>query len=59
VVGGQATARRPKLRLERRRFLAPEAVIFGANFTGPQILVVNTHLDNQCEFHPRSWISDE
>jgi hypothetical protein len=38
--GGQATARRPKLRVERRPFLAPEAVIVGVDFTGPYILVV-------------------
>lgn len=34
-------ARCPKLRVERRPFLAPEAVIFGVVFTGPYILVVN------------------
>jgi hypothetical protein len=39
--GGQATARRPMLRVERRPFLAPEVVIFGVDFTGPYILVVN------------------
>lgn len=36
----QATSRRPKLRVERRPFLAPEVVIFGVDFTGPYILVV-------------------
>ena len=36
----QATARRPKLRVERRPFLAPEVVIFGVDFTGPYILDV-------------------
>jgi alpha-glucuronidase len=39
-VGGQAAARHPKLRVERRPFLAPEVVIFGVDFTGPYILVV-------------------
>lgn len=38
--GGQAAARFPKLRVERRPFLAPEAVIFGVVFTGPYILGV-------------------
>lgn len=41
AAGGQAAAGRPKLRVERRPFLASKAVIFGVNFTGPQILVVN------------------
>jgi hypothetical protein len=39
TAGGQAAARRPKLRVERRPFLAPD-VIFGADLTGPYILVV-------------------
>lgn len=39
-LGSQAAARRPKLRVERRPFLAPEVVIFGRDFTGPYILVV-------------------
>ena len=39
ATGGQA-ARRPKLRVERRPFLAPEDVIFGVVFTGPYILSV-------------------
>jgi hypothetical protein len=30
----------PALQVERRPFLAPEAVIFGVIFTGPYILVV-------------------
>lgn len=38
--GGQAVARRPKLRVERRPFVAPEVVIFGRDFTGPYLLVV-------------------
>lgn len=37
---GSAAALRPKLRLERQPFLAPEDVIFGVDFTGPHILVV-------------------
>ena len=37
--GVQAAARCPKLRVERRPFLAPYAVIFGVVFTGPYILV--------------------
>ena len=41
AAGGQAAAGRPKLRVERRPFLAPEAVIFGVDFTGPYILGVN------------------
>jgi hypothetical protein len=40
-LGGQAAACRPKLRGERRLFPAPEAVIFGVDFTGPHILCVN------------------
>ena len=32
--------RGPKLRVERRPFLASKAAIFGVNFTGPHILVV-------------------
>jgi hypothetical protein len=40
AAGGQAAARHPKLRVERRPFLAPDVVIFGADFTGPYILVV-------------------
>ena len=40
AAGGQAAAGRPKLRVERRPFLAPEAVIFGVDFTGPYILGV-------------------
>lgn len=40
AAGGHAAARRPKLLVERQPFLAPEAVIFGVDFTGPQILVV-------------------
>jgi hypothetical protein len=40
AAGGQAAAGRPKLRVERRPFLAPEAVIFGVDFTGPYILDV-------------------
>lgn len=40
AAGGQAAAGRPKLRVERRPFLAPEAVIFGVDFTGPHILCV-------------------
>jgi hypothetical protein len=40
ALGGQAAARCPKLRVERRPFLAPEAVIFGVVFTGPYILAV-------------------
>ncbi|KGO75061.1 hypothetical protein PITC_047440 [Penicillium italicum] len=40
--GGQATASRPKLRVERRPFLAPDVVIFGVDFTGPYILVVKS-----------------
>jgi hypothetical protein len=34
AAGGQAAASRPKLRVGRRPFLAPEAVIFGVDFTG-------------------------
>ena len=41
-MGGQARARRPKLRVERRPFLASKAVIFGVNFTGPYILDVKS-----------------
>jgi hypothetical protein len=37
---GGAPALRPKLRVERQPFLAPEDVIFGVDFPGPQILVV-------------------
>jgi hypothetical protein len=44
AAGGEAATRRPKLRVERRPFLAPEAVIFGVDFTGPYILVVILHL---------------
>lgn len=33
-------ALRPKLRVERQPFLAPEDVISGVDFTGSQILVV-------------------
>lgn len=40
AAGGQAAARCPKLRVERRPFLVPEAAIFGIDFTGPYILVV-------------------
>ena len=40
AAGGQAAARCPKLRVERRPFLAPKAVIFGVVFTGPYILDV-------------------
>ena len=40
AAGGQAAARCAKLRVERRPFLAPEAVIFGVVFTGPYILLV-------------------
>ena len=40
AVSGQAAARRPKLRVERRPFLASKAVIFGVNSTGPHILGV-------------------
>jgi hypothetical protein len=43
--GGQATARRQKVRVERRPFLAPEVVIFGVDFTGPYILVVIIQTD--------------
>jgi hypothetical protein len=39
--GGQATARSPKFRVERRPLLAPEVFIFGVDFTGPYIVVVN------------------
>ena len=39
-VRGQARACRPKLRVERRPFLASKAVIFGLNFTDLHILVV-------------------
>ena len=40
VAGGQAAARCAKLRVDRRLFLAPEAVIFGVVFTGPYILLI-------------------
>ena len=45
AVGGQAAARRPKLRVERRPFLTSKAVIFGVNSTGPHILGVKTRYD--------------
>lgn len=38
--GIQGTKPSPKLRVEKRPFLAPETVIFGVDFTGPHILVV-------------------
>lgn len=37
AASGRAAARRPKFRVERRSFLAPEVVIFGVDFTGPYI----------------------
>jgi hypothetical protein len=39
--GREAPARPPKLRVERRPFLAPKVAIFGVLFTGPQLVVCN------------------
>jgi hypothetical protein len=47
AAGGRAAARRPKFRMERRPFLAPEVVIFGVDFTGPYILVVKMHRSSE------------
>ena len=51
-MGGQARARRPKLRVERRPFLASKAVIFGVNFTGPYILDVTLSLYSSGRHNP-------
>lgn len=40
MVGGEAPAHHPNLRVKRWPFLASKAVIFSINFTGPQILAV-------------------
>jgi hypothetical protein len=47
AAGGRAAARRPKFRMERRPFLAPEVVIFGVDFTGPYILVVKMYRSSE------------
>jgi hypothetical protein len=48
----QALARPPKLRVERRPFLASKAVIFGVLFTGPHILLVIILLCISKRSHP-------
>lgn len=58
AAGGQAATRRPKLRVERRPFLAPEAVIFGVDFTGPYILgVINRNTEPRAQRYQDSVIS--
>lgn len=41
-LSAKAAARRGKIQVEMRPFMASVAVIFGVDFTGPHILVVNT-----------------
>ena len=56
AAGGQVVARYAKLRVERRPFLAPKAVIFGVVFTGPYILVgitMNYSSKQACRIDPQ------
>lgn len=52
AAGGQAAARCAKLRVERRPFLASNAVIFSVSFTGPNILVDSSCNLGAIDDHP-------
>lgn len=45
-LSAKAAARRGKIQVEMRPFMASVAVIFGVDFTGPHILVVTSYLGN-------------
>ncbi|KAJ5888155.1 hypothetical protein N7495_008196 [Penicillium taxi] len=57
AVGDQEASCRLKLRVERRPFLAPEAVIFGVIFTGPYSVPVNCLFElGPCHSNPNHHI---
>jgi hypothetical protein len=51
-VGAQGVAERPKLRVEKKPFLASKAVIFSVNSAGPHIHIVTATIQTDREICP-------